>query len=161
MKKGGVMDGMKKGIGFYARVIHNQIEKKSNSYLRDMGLTQTQGDVLVFIVFAKKKGKQIKQKDIEDYFHISNPTVSGLLDRLEQKDLIIRKKTPDDKRIHYIEPTEQGMALDETMFNIVKKTEQDMLDGIDPQTAEYGFEFLSQVFSNHACVNVQTRKETD
>ena len=135
---------MKKGIGFYARVIHNQIEKKSNSYLRDMGLTQTQGDVLVFIVFAKKKGKQIKQKDIEDYFHISNPTVSGLLDRLEQKDLIIRKKTPDDKRIHYIEPTEQGM-----------------LDGIDPQTAEYGFDFLCPVFSNLACVNVQTRKETD
>ena len=155
------MDGMKKGIGFYARVIHNQIERKSNSYLRDMGLTQTQGEVLTFIVFAHKKGRSVKQKDIEDYYHISNPTVSGLLDRLEQKALIVRKKAEDAKRIHYIEPTEQGIELHQDMFDIVKKTETDMLEGIDPQAAKCGMEFLDQIFSNLANARSGSRNETD
>ena len=47
------------------------------------------------------------------------------------------------------------------MFDIVKKTETDMLEGIDPQAAKCGMEFLDQIFSNLANARSGSRKETD
>ena len=42
------------------------------------------------------------QKDIEEHFHISNPTVTGILNRLEQKGFIERKQSLKDKRVRTI-----------------------------------------------------------
>lgn len=43
--------------------------------------------------------------------HVSASTVVGILDRLEDKNLIVRERGRKDRRIVYITPTEQGREL--------------------------------------------------
>lgn len=87
-------------IGFYFRSISNSIDKRFNQQLKSLGLTKSQLDVL--FILSKNKDKEIIQRDIENYFHISNPTVTGILNRLEQKGYIVREQSKKDKRIHHI-----------------------------------------------------------
>lgn len=90
-------------LGFFFRSTTHKIEKIMNRKLKSMGLTKSQCDVLFFI--AKNKENDIIQRDIENYFHISNPTVTGILNRLEQKGYIVREQSKKDKRIHRIRST--------------------------------------------------------
>ena len=63
------------------------------------------------------------QKDIEEHFHISNPTVTGILNRLEQKGFIERKHTPKDNRVRTIVITQKKHDLhedNETQIFIMK-----------------------------------------
>ena len=53
-----------------------------NEGLKKYDLTKSQRDVLGYLHFTDKD--PVIQKDIEEHFHISNPTVTGILNRLEQ-----------------------------------------------------------------------------
>ena len=50
-------------------------------------LTKSQIDVLRILRFSNHP---LCQKDIQDFLHVTNPTVTGLLNRLESKGLIKR-----------------------------------------------------------------------
>lgn len=139
------MDPVEKGFGFYIRCIVRELDRRVNAVLQTSELTQSQADTLHFVIRAALKNRNIRQKDIEQYFHVSNPTVSGVLDRLEQKDLITREKIPEDKRIHYIKPTEKAWELENRICSVLKDTEQEFLSGLDQEEQEAGFHFLKAV----------------
>ena len=71
-----------------------------NEGLKKYDLTKTQRDILGYLHFTDKN--PVIQKDIEEHFHISNPTVTGILNRLEQKGFIERKQSLKDKRVRTI-----------------------------------------------------------
>lgn len=137
-----------KGIGFYVRVIDGQIEKKANAHLKKIGLTKTQADILRFLTVARARDESVKQRDLEEFYHISNPTVSGILDRLEQKDLIVRIKSEDDKRVRFIEPTAKGIEIEESMRQLFRETESEMMENISPELQKEGMLFLKAVLQN-------------
>lgn len=95
-----------KSIAYYFRTIHFVFDKMFNAKLKEFDLTRSQFEVLKFI--SQSKESSIIQRDIEYFFHISNPTVTGILNRLEQKDLIVRVKDEKDKRIHTIHITHKA-----------------------------------------------------
>ena len=70
-------------IGLLTKSINNAIEKERNRYLAEYDLTAAQSDVLRFVATANARGIEINQVDIEKEFNLSNPTVTGILKRLE------------------------------------------------------------------------------
>ena len=87
-------------IGFYLSLIKKKMDKHMNEGLKKYDLTKTQRDILGYLHFTDKN--PVIQKDIEEHFHISNPTVTGILNRLEQKGFIERKRSLKDKRVRTI-----------------------------------------------------------
>lgn len=87
-------------IGFYICLIDKKIGKYMNEGLKKYDLTKSQQDVLGYLHHTDKE--IVIQKDIEEHFHISNPTVTGILNRLEQKGFIERKSSEKDKRVRAI-----------------------------------------------------------
>ena len=69
-----------------------------NEGLKKYDLTKSQQDVLGYLHFTDKD--PVIQRDIEEHFHISNPTVTGILNRLEQKGFIERKLTQKEQDLH-------------------------------------------------------------
>ena len=69
------------------------MNKERNRKLKELSLTSSQADVLFYLINNYKN--KINQKDIEKTFDLSNPTVHGIVKRLEMKDFI--KKTPDSE----------------------------------------------------------------
>lgn len=142
------MSDKEPGISFYAKIIHYEIERQVNAFFKEQGLTKVQADVLHFLMREQEKGHQVKQKDIEEFFHISNPTVSGILDRLEMKDLMVRVKSDEDKRVRFTVPTQQGIETLESLKNTITQVEEDLVKDIDPALAEQGMLFLKKVMNN-------------
>lgn len=67
-------------------------------------LTKAQLDLLLYI--KEHSEKEVHAKDLEEYFNLSNPTIAGFLNRLEQKGIILRKKSKEGSRYKAIEITE-------------------------------------------------------
>jgi len=63
--------------------------------MQDSGFTFPQ---LSVISILSKSGEQ-KVSDISEKMGLSDSTVSGILDRLEQKEIVERKRDKDDRRV--------------------------------------------------------------
>lgn len=150
------MDQENKGFGFYIKVIHNMIGCQTNNILKKDGLTLAQMDLLRYLTYAKNNGQMVKQKDLENYFHISNPTVSNMLDRMEAKGLIVRAPVPSDKRSNQIVPTLKGEKLVGQMFVSVKEYEDQALAGMSESEIAQGISFLKKIIEN-----IMNMKEED
>ena len=66
------------------KILHCSTDQAITNALTEMDLTAAQGHILVFLAH---RDTAPCPKDIEEFFHLSHPTVSGLLTRLERKGL--------------------------------------------------------------------------
>lgn len=118
------------------RMISNKFKELWDRKLLQYNLTSSQMDILIYLKFHKSQ--EIHQREIEQWFQLKNPTVTGLLNRLEEKGFIIRKMNPADKRYRVIELTdkaeqlladlgEKGMEMDEKIYHCLSQEEQDVL----------------------------------
>ena len=68
--------------------------KYRNKKAAAFGLTSVQLDVLVFLLKNQEKG-EINQLDVKNFFMLSHPAVTGIIQRIEEKGLITRvQSTP-------------------------------------------------------------------
>jgi DNA-binding MarR family transcriptional regulator len=51
---------------------------------------------------------------IAKYIMVNSSTITGIIDRLEQKGLVERSRTSQDRRVITVSPTEKGKALVQT-----------------------------------------------
>lgn len=134
------------GYGFYFKCIQLAISKYIDEHLKEFGLTRSQLDVLYYL--HQHANEHVCQKDIQDHLHISNPTVTGLLDRLEQKEYIVRIKGTVDKRVRYIEITEKAVQLKDNIKKIMTDLEKNMIAGFTPSQQDELCVLLDRVLHN-------------
>ena len=73
-------------IGYLLARIHSNMDRRANNNLKASGMTFSQMRLLHFLF---KQGEATpSQKDIEDFLQVSHPTVVGLIQRLEAKELV-------------------------------------------------------------------------
>ena len=103
-------------LSYYIRRLNGQFEKHRNHSLRQYDLTPTQFDVLFYIDKQERLGNLMTiQKDLEQYFHISNPSVSGIISRLEQKGFVERVRSDKDRRTCYIRTTAKEKEIEKDL----------------------------------------------
>ena len=68
-------------VGFMFKQINTIYEKEFNNRLRKLGITSSQCAVLDYLFNASIE--EVTQKDIEKALNLKNPTVTGILKRLE------------------------------------------------------------------------------
>ncbi len=137
-----------KGIAYYTKCISNQVSKVMNEQITSEGLTKAQFDVMLFVIENYRRNNPIKQRDIENFFHISNPTVSGLLTRLEIKNLIQRVQKREDMRIRYIVPTDAAISLAERGKALIEDLEAELISGISEEDVKVTEETLQKILTN-------------
>ena len=74
-------------IGLLLKQINNVYEKDFNNRLRTLGITASQCAVLDYLLTSRKE--EVNQRDIEKALCLKNPTVTGLLKRLDEKGFIL------------------------------------------------------------------------
>jgi DNA-binding MarR family transcriptional regulator len=100
---------MNESIEFLIRAISRRSEKLANQQLAQFDLTSTQFRTLLYIYH--RPPMTVRQCDLEAFFSKSNPAVTGILNNMEQKDLIQRVTNPEDGRSKVLMVTEKGAAL--------------------------------------------------
>ena len=94
--------------------LNNALIKQKNRRMAEYGLTSIQADVLVFILMNYEK-REVNQLDVQAVFKLTNPTVSGIVDRLEEKGFIKRVRSEKDARFRSLVALPKGSALEETL----------------------------------------------
>lgn len=100
-------------LGVMLRVICNHLETQANHLLGKHELTLSQMLIINYLIMHPHK--DISQKELEDRFHLKHSTISGLLQRLEKKKMVIRFSSVSDGRFKFIRPTEKAKKMHENL----------------------------------------------
>ena len=135
----------KRRIGPMIKRIHWGLDKKFNDYLKEYDLTFAQANILRFVKSNNLNGKIVTQRDIEKYLNASNPTVSGLLDCLEDKGYIRRIIDDKDARRRIIVTTEKSANFDVEMMAKLDSFQDLILQDLSFKQQDELFEMLDMI----------------
>lgn len=99
-------------------------DKLSNQLLSPFDLTGSQFKILM-VLYMSPAGS-VRQTDIEAKFSMTNPTVTGLVHKLEAKDLVNRMPHPEDRRSKVLVLTERAIQMKEELLDLADSLEQQM-----------------------------------
>lgn len=135
-------------IGFYLKATHNIIDKKLNEVLSKHGITRTQADILMYIKKKNKKNEKVNQRDIEKAFDISNPTVVGILNRLEEKEYIKREIDLNDSRNKNIVISKKFNDIADRIKDLVDTRKEKFFKDFTSEEIETLNSLLSKFYNN-------------
>lgn len=122
------MENRKQPIGFLVKQINNVFEKELNERLRTIGITSSQCAVLDYLFHTNKE--EVNQRDVERNLNLKNPTVTGLLKRLDEKGYILCVPNEEDKRRKNIYLTEKAYDIQRRMEADRKKLDKRLTMGL-------------------------------
>ena len=76
------------------------------------------------------KGDKTTPKEIAAELKLENSTISGILDRMEKKDLLKRQVSTEDRRYIEVVLTEKGAALEKPVLDTIDTANIDILADI-------------------------------
>lgn len=132
--------------GMYFKRIHLDIEKEIHTKLSAYNLTKSQLDILNYL--DQHPDQTTCQKDLQNYLHVSNATINGLVNRLEQNGYIYRITNSEDKRMVSIHPTEKANQIKDLFLTTIYNLEQKMMAHIAPDKQEELVNLLEQMIQN-------------
>lgn len=138
----------KKILGPLIKKIHWRIDKRINETLKELDLTTTQSSVLRYLDHAEKRCIAVSQKDIEKYLNASNPTISGILDRLEDKGFINRINDNHDARKKIITLTDKARKINQAIVEKLDIFDEEMLSCLDDKEREELFDYLERIIAH-------------
>ena len=108
-------------------ILHNQKNSYMNVQLKEIGLSHGQAIALKIIY----EENNIKQEDLNKRLQIDKSAVTRILKTLEDKQLIIKETSQEDKRNHILSLTSNGKMLYPQIKNVIKETTEVMLKDIN------------------------------
>ena len=108
-------------------------QQRLNKIVCEFDLTATQTFTLIYLFQSREAGRSVKQKDIEHKMEISNPTVTGILNRLEHKGLIQRVADEKDARVKHIVVTEKALELDCLLRQKFNEADKEMVASLNEE----------------------------
>ncbi|MDM5177731.1 MarR family transcriptional regulator [Massilia sp. DJPM01] len=136
-------------------------ERFSGESVRQCGLTHAQFDIIATL--GNTQG--MTYKELGEKTLITKGTLTGVIDRLEQKGLVARERNCDDKRSFYVRLTACGEAVFQDVFpKVVEHGRQlfSSLSDTDFDAIDASLHQLKQVIAQHAvCPTSQQHKEED
>jgi DNA-binding MarR family transcriptional regulator len=91
------------------------------------GVEVTPMQVMLLFFLQKNDGSSLTQ--ISQGLMLENPTVTGLIDRLEKLGYVKRSDHPSDRRVYLIYLTEKGKTVANKALPIVKRLNEQIIEG--------------------------------
>jgi len=100
----------------------------------ESGVEVTPIQVMLLFFLQKNDGSSLTQ--ISQGLMLENPTVTGLIDRLEKLGYVKRSDHPDDRRVYSIYLTEKGKKVANKALPIVKRLNDQIKEGYSREEIE-------------------------
>ncbi|MBS5589155.1 MAG: MarR family transcriptional regulator [[Clostridium] spiroforme] len=139
-----------KKVGFLIKQVHILQEQRLNKKFNRFDLTGAQVFTIINLFKAREKGERLTQKDLERILDISNPTLTGILNRLENKGLIIRMPCKHDARKKYIEVTDKAIDLDKEIRRAFEEAEKELLCSLNDEEVMRLYEYLEKILRSNS-----------
>lgn len=109
-------------------------------------LNHTQIQILLYLV--KHAGEEICQKDLEAETHLKKASITGTLDSLEDKEMIVRKQSDDDKRKNIIVLSQKASNIKTEITNIFKSVNKQLEKNISEEELKQFYATIDKIKNN-------------
>ena len=131
---------------YMSMINHMTVQKKLMEQLKDTGLTLGQPKVLDYL----KDHDGVSQKEIAAGCLIEAGSLTSILNRMEEKNLIERKMLNGNRRTFHIFMTESGKKNQRLVEEAFKKIEKTALNGISEEEQKLFMEIFCRIYRNLA-----------
>ena len=118
-------------IAILVKIASLEFDKVSNQILSPYELSNRQFKILKYILW--QEAGAVRQIDIENYFAMTNPTVTGLVQNMEKKGLVERVPNPEDKRSKLIRVTDKVRAIEPELMSLGSKLEESFTKNLNEE----------------------------
>lgn len=134
-------------IGKQVQMLSRKIKRKMDEAFFYYGITGVQAFILKFIYENQKNGK-VYAKDIENEFDMRKPTITGILQLMEQNKLIERKSEGKDARLKEILITKKGLDIVNNVDLNVEQVENKLIENISEEELSTFLKILNKLLKN-------------
>ncbi|MBQ8536819.1 MAG: MarR family transcriptional regulator [Clostridia bacterium] len=133
---------------FMIRRVSRTFKRRLDQNPDRLPLTHAQAGVMFFVRQAESEGRAVSPSDVESALHLTRPTVTGLLQRLEGRGFLTTTPDPQDKRFKRLHTTPAFQAHHQIMEAYLKNQEQLLLEGFTPQEEAQLLSYLNRMLHN-------------
>lgn len=110
-------------------------------------ITPVQAYALLYLI--KLGGdREVMQRDLEHELHLKASTVNGIVDRLEEKGLILRRQSREDGRRRIISLTDRGRQATEEFHAALEETDRRFCAALSAEEQSQLRDMLSRLITN-------------
>jgi DNA-binding MarR family transcriptional regulator len=92
--------------------------------------------IQVMLLFFLQKNDGLNLTQISQGLMLENPTVTGLIDRLEKSGYVKRSDHPNDRRVYLVYLTEEGNRVANKALPIVRRLNEQIKEGYTKEEIE-------------------------
>lgn len=92
--------------------------------------------VQAMLLFYLQKEDGLSLTEISSGLMLENPTITGLIDRLEKLGYVRRADDPNDRRVYLVYLTEKGRRVADRALPIVKRLNEQIKEGYSGEEIE-------------------------
>jgi DNA-binding MarR family transcriptional regulator len=116
----------------------------ANRMLAEIGLTARQVGILTLIT----EREPMTQKALGAELEVDRTTMVELLDGLEERGLVERRRHPDDRRAFMIHPTDAGLAAKADAIRILNQQQAVFMAPLSKRDRRVFAEMLNRLYTN-------------
>ena len=131
-------------LGFLIHEVSRVITAAYDTSMGPLGLTRTQVRVVAYV----DQYPGLTQAELSEYVGTSPMAMTGLLDRMELKDLVKRVDDPSDRRVKRLFLTRGALKLKPDMDKITEALEQRAIKGVSKQQYRTVMNVLKTIRAN-------------
>lgn len=132
--------------GYLIKKIYETLQKRSNHLMRAGRPTMTQCYVLKAL--NNRENGTASLKELEHLFSVSQPTISGVIKRLEGREYVTTFEDSADKRAKNVVITERGRALIGEIIEFNNSTEDLVVHALTEEEKAEFTRLLSKVYDS-------------
>lgn len=133
-------------FGLLFKHIHDALYKQSNNRLRSKKLTLTQMGLLMSL--ERLPDRSATMKTLEKLLQVAQPTVVGVVARLQQKQFVQTEECPGDHRAKLVRLTESGRRTCREAAAFMEQDQDWLLQGFTEQEKKQLYAFLKRIENN-------------
>lgn len=114
--------------------------------MRQFGVTPVQAYAMRFL--AREEGREITQRDLERELRLKAPTVNGVVDRLAEKGMLVRRPSPTDGRCRLLQLTDTGREAAAAFLSAMEDTEALFRSALTDEEQRLFQELLLRIITN-------------
>jgi DNA-binding MarR family transcriptional regulator len=135
---------IEESLGYLVKQAQNALHRTIDSKMAALDLTAMQWRPLMLIAH----GKACTAAELSRWHGVETSTMTRMLDRLQAKGLLVRKRCEKDRRIIYLELTEEGHRLMAEVPYLIAESFNQHLSGFDKQEVETLKSLLRRISNN-------------
>lgn len=109
-------------------------------------LNNTQLHIAMYLL--RNQDRDVCQKELEAEIHLKKASITGTLDSLEEKGIIVRVECKDDKRKNFIKLTDKALEMKSQIMDRIDEVNLRVTKNIHEEDVEKFLEVLEKMKGN-------------